>query len=625
MQTDRRTRDRVRLFFWAVLTVVCLVAVLVARQQQVQGLQRKADAAQERAVRFTQNVLGDRLDARRVARPIARSGYDELLAELKHDLFNDQRVVRVRIWRADGLLVFTTDHRSEIGVTTSEDANLRSALRGDLVSVVVSESFAPDDSTTPEPTRLFSTLIPLRTSDRAGVFGVVQIDNDYAMMVDASSHPWAQMKVAFGIVALLCLVMTIVSFVWSHRPEEVAGLGPSRRDVRATARDEKKAVTAQAEAARLRERVRELEGKTKSIAEQQVELEKLRGRVAEFEQGPPRMESGDPAELAQLEAHAMQLEAQARGAESRVAQLQSRVKEMEGQLRVTTDQLRVAQKRVEEAPATPEVVQAPIQPQLDAAAETERSLRAELEASRAEIQRVEREREAIEHAHSEDARSQQGQLDQVRVQARLAEEERQRILAEAAKDPTAQPSIPADAEARIKELAQQLERSEAERAMLRAGRPETVYEARNRQLEDELALARDQLSVAEERVGPADASNAGVDPGVIAALEERIAAAEERAREAERRLGEAKPRGSRSRASRRASATANGNAHGSADGNGDVAPTELEPEAVPANEELERSVVDGSELRSRLVRSTDARRRGIATPTPTPTPGPKRR
>ena len=220
MQTDRRTRDRVRLFFWAVLTVVCLVAVVVARQQQTQGLQRKTDAAQERAVRFTQNVLAGTLDAQRVARPIERSGYDDLLATLKHGLFNDQRVVRVRVWDADGLLVFTTDDPSQIGVTKSNDATLRSALRGDLVSEVVNESFAPDRSTTPEPTSLFSTFIPLRAADKANVFGVVQIDNDYALMVDAASHPWKQMQIAFAIVAILCLVMAIVSFVWSHRKEK---------------------------------------------------------------------------------------------------------------------------------------------------------------------------------------------------------------------------------------------------------------------------------------------------------------------------------------------------------------------------------------------------------------------
>ena len=159
--------------------------------------------------------------------------------------------------------------------------------------------------------------------------------------------------------------------------------------------------------------------------------------------------------------------------------------------------------------------------------------------------------------------------------------------------------------------------------MLRAGRPETVYEARNRQLEDELAQMRDQLTVAEQRARSGDASKAGVDPGVIAALEDRIAVAEERAREAEQRLDEAKPRRSRSRASQRASGNGDGNA--GSDDNGDVAPTELETEPVPDEEALEKANVDGSELRSRLVRSTDARRRGISTPTAVPTPGPTKR
>ncbi|MGZ6545499.1 MAG: hypothetical protein ACXVEI_09335 [Actinomycetota bacterium] len=654
MQTDRRTRDRVRLFFWAVLTVVCLVAVVVARQQQTQGLQRKTDAAQERAVRFTQNVLADTLDPQRVARPIERSGYDALLATLKHGLFNDQRVVRVRVWDADGLLVFTTDDPSQIGVTKSNDAILRSALRGDTVSAVVNESFARDRSTTPEPTALFSTFIPLRTADKANVYGVVQIDNDYALMVDAASHPWKQMQIAFAIVAILCLVMAIVSFVWSHRKEEVAGFGPSSREVRAGARDEKKASAAQAEAAKLRERVKELEGKTKSVAEQQLELEKLRGRVAEFEQRPAPAET-DPAEVAQLKAHAKQLEEQARGAESRVTQLQSRVTEMEAQLRVTTDQMKLAQKRAEEAQDTPEVdpnvVPAPIQAKLDAAAETEQLLRDELEAARTATQRVEQERDALVQAHEEEMRSQAGQLDQVRANARLAEEERQRILAEAASAPTTD-VIPPDAQAQIAELTQQLARSEAERAMLRAGRPETVYEARNRQLEDELAELRTQLAGGAARPRSQDAPDArvdvGVDAGVLAALEERIAAAEERAREAERRLDEAKPRRSRSRATQRSNGNGNGNGTGQengkakVDGNADGGvdapaaestdqPVDVVPEELAAaepvldDEALEKAKVDGSELRSRLVRSTDARRRGISTPTAVPTPGPKKR
>jgi hypothetical protein len=643
VQTDRRTRDRVRLFFWAVLTVVCLVAVLVARQQQEQGLQRKVDAAQERAVRFTQNVLADRLDAKRVSQPIGRSGYDELLTELKHGLFNDQRVVRVRVWRDDGLLVFTTDHPGEIGSVNADDVDvdLRPVMRGDLTSIVGSESFARDDATTPEPTALLSTFVPLRSTDKSSVFGAVQIDNDYALMVDATEHPWKQVQIAFAILALICLVMAIVSLVWSHRPvaADTDGFGPSRREVRATAKDEKKASAAEADAAKLRERVKELEGKTKMHSEQQAELEKLRDRVAEFESrpAPAQVPEADPAEMAQLKAHASQLEEQARGAESRVTQLQSRVTEMEAQLRVTTDQLRIAQQRAEEALAAPPVgelppeVQTELEGRLTAAAEMEQVLRDELEASREEAQRVRHELEQMELAHSEEVRSQQGQLDQVRAQARLAEEERQRILAEAAKSPTAQETVSADAESRIKELTQLFERSEAERAMLRAGRPETVYEARNRQLEDEIASLRERL----EGPGPHGAPPTNIDPGAFAALEARLVAAEERARDAERRLDDAaaKPR-SRSRASRRA---ANADAEGNGNGNGnvDAAPggatiqvkDEVEPQddAAPVEEGPPVPTEDGSELRSRLVRSTDARRRGISTPTPTPTPGPKRR
>jgi hypothetical protein len=313
--------------------------------------------------------------------------------------------------------------------------------------------------------------------------------------------------------------------------------------------------------------------------------------------------------------------------------------------------MKIAQKRAEEAQTAPDVVPAPIQAKLDAAAETEQLLRDELEAAREATQRGEQERDALVQAHEEEMRSQSGQLDQVRVNARLAEEERQRILAEAAGGPSAD-VIPPDAQAQIAELTQQLERSEAERAMLRAGRPETVYEARNRQLEDELAELRAQLSGGAVRSRSQDAPETpavarvdpGVDPGALAALEERVTAAEDRAREAERRLDEAKPRRSRSRATQRANGNGTGQQNGKAKAAGnaddgvdapaaesadqpvDVVPEELAAaEPVLDDEALEKAKVDGSELRSRLVRSTDARRRGISTPTAVPTPGPTKR
>lgn len=609
LSTDRRTRDRVRLFFWAVLTIVCLSAVLVSHQQQQQGLRLKAEGAQERAIRYTENVLDGRLDTHRVAKPIERSGYDQLLADLKHDLFNDERIVRVRVWRPDGLLVFTTDDPSKIGALTSKDQGVHSALQGEVVSVIQTETMAPDTTTTPVPTELFSTYVPLRDTDKAAVHGVVEVDSNYGLMRDSTARPWKQMQVAFGIVALLCFVMTIVSFVWSRRPEEVSGFGPNRREVRASARDDKKAASAQAEAAKLRERVKELEHQAeqaKKEAAHKAEQQVLKAQQAQQAQQALPIETRDPAETERLTARAKQLEDQAQGAEARSSQLQARVTEMEAQLRVTTEQLRSAQKRLEAAAEETSAIPPEVQAQLQAAGETEQVLRAELQAAQAEVEGLQKARDEIEQGHAEQAKAQQGQLDQARAQARMAEEERQRSLAEAAQGAEAEPVIAPDVAARIDELEQQLKRSEHERAMLRAGRPETVYEARNRELEDDLAQVRDQLRVSEDRARSSDAVTAGVDPSVIAALEERISAAEERAHDAERRLDKAKPRGgSRSRTPR---------------GNGNGEPTPVEDEAEKpaedeAENEAEKPAIDGSELRSRLVRSTDAKRRG-ATPVP---------
>ena len=599
MQTDRRTRDRIRLFFWALLTVVCLVAALVARQQQQQGLSRKADAAQERAIRYTQNVLVPRLDAARVSHPIERSGYNDLLAEVKRDLFTDGRVLRLRIFRPDGLLVFTTDDPTQIGKLTTRDEAFGSAVNGEIATGVKSGPFAPDTTTTPKRTDLLASYVPMRSSDKGRVYGVVEVDADYGLLRTTSSKPWSQLEIAFGILAVLCLVMTILSFIWSRRPQEVSGFGPSRRDQRVAVRDDKKVAEAKAEAEKLRERVKELEGQSKSASAQGAELETLRARVKELEQRPTEVTpAADPAEMARLTARTAQLEEQVGGGEARASQLQARITEMEAQLRMTTDQLRSANKRLEDAPSLPPEVQAKLQ----SSEEIEQHLSTELQAAHAEVESLKKALTDSEAAHAEEILAQQGQLDQARAQARMADDERQRFLAEAAKVPVAAPEVAPDAAARIHELEESLKRSEHERAMLRAGRPETVYEARNRELEDEVAQLKARMGDAESRARTADADRAGVDPGVIAALEERIAAAEARAAEAEKRLDGSKARaGARSGAAKTNGGEGDANASPAAEGD-----VPAEPETPP---------VDGSELRSRLVRSTDARRRG-STPTP---------
>ena len=183
--------------------MVCVAAVLAARQQQREALTRKAEAAQERAFRYTQSVLTGSLTPARVGHPILGGGASALTATLDRGLLGDPRTARVRVWRPDGLLVFTTDDPTKIGKLSVKDAGTKIALKGTAQSLILTETFAPDTQTTPSSTELLATYIPLQTTG-GSVYGVVEIDTYYAQLRDGSASPWKQLEIAFAIVALLC-------------------------------------------------------------------------------------------------------------------------------------------------------------------------------------------------------------------------------------------------------------------------------------------------------------------------------------------------------------------------------------------------------------------------------------
>ena len=273
---------------------------------------------------------------------------------------------------------------------------LGSALRGDRRQVVETESFAPDTTTTPEPTALLSTYVPLRDVRQGGR---VRRRRDRQRLRSHARTPrrirGSRCRSRSAIVAVLCLVMTIVSFVWSRRPEEVSGFGPSRRDVRATARDDKKAAAAQAEAAKLRERVKELEGQSEVGR-------RAAGRAREAPRAASPSSSSGPPEPRRRSAEIERLTARAeaaRGAGARAprrgsSQLQARVTEMEAQLRVTTDQLRLRPEAGGggagvDGDAIPPEVQAQLEPRRRSSS----VFRAELQAAHAEAERLEKARD----------------------------------------------------------------------------------------------------------------------------------------------------------------------------------------------------------------------------------------
>jgi hypothetical protein len=600
MNRNRRTRERVRLVFWAGLTLVCFALVFVARQQQASSLERKLDAAETRAKRSANLVIRPQLSRQGVNAPIADQAYQDLLTVMQRKVLVDERVARVLIWGPDAGLVFSTEGpvAPETDVTAPQDA-FEAVSTGSVLSGVETVSMPGRGEHARGPTDLLGTYVPLRT-DSGEFFGAVQVDQYYDVLVEGSSRPWRPLQIAFFVVAVVCAVMVLLSFWWSSRPMTDAEV--ALRLDRATLKGAKAAG---------RENAKVKKRDTKAIDEAASEVQRLRAKLDESDK------ARDAAKL-----QAKQLQEQVRAADQQVQAAQSELSgaqraaqdaaealrvagETERQLRAEIEMIRMEAARVPEPPAGPsqEVFEA-VQADLERAREEVQD--AQLAAKRAQAEADEL-RAAAEQARTEAtqataaaelARQQAddavGRLDAVRAEAdeaRSAQSFSSGQLADAQRrleetPVTVQAVMPDEAQARIDELEEQVRSLDQERAMLRAGRPETVYEVRNRELEEELRQARERLKGAEQDALDAKAMAAGLAPNALASIEERLSAAERRAEEAERRLQELDP-------------GVAGSANGSTgNGNGSEPAEEPKPE------------IDGSELRSKLVRAADRKRLG---------------
>ncbi len=598
MNRNRRTRERVRLVFWACLTLVCFLLVFVARQQQTSSLERRLDTAETRAKRTTNLVIRPQVSRSLVSQPLGEGAYQDLLTVLQRKVLVDERVARVLIWGPDGGLVFSSEATvaPDTEVTAREDS-FESASTGSVVSGVETVSMPGRGDHDRGPTDLFETYVPLQT-DSGQFFGAVQVDQYYDDLVEGSSRPWRPLQIAFFVVAAICAVMVLLSFWWSAKPMTDAEV--ALRLDRATLKGAKAAG---------RENAKVTKRDTKAIDEASSEVQRLRAKLDE---------SDKARDAAKLQAKELQEQVRAAGQQVQAAQ-----SELSGAQRATqdaTEALRLAgeterQLRAEIEMLRMEAAKVP-EPSVGPSQEVFEAVQADLERAREEVQEAQlaakrAQAEADElRAGSEQARQESeqaiaaaelarqqaddalGRLDSVRAEAEEARSaqtfasgqlaDAQRKLDEAPAT-AVQEVLPADAQARIEELEEQVRALDQERAMLRAGRPETFYEVRNKELEDELKAARDGLKGAEQQALDAKAMAAGLAPNALASIEERLSAAEQRAEEAERRLLELEPD---------AVAASNGNGNGSA----------------PAEEPKEE--IDGSELRSKLVRAADRKRMG---------------
>jgi len=191
---ERFTRDGASKYVWAGLALVALIGVAYAIWAGGNAVDDGRAASQERAVRYVDQVLAPRLQGHDLAAPI--SGLDGVV---RRSILSDTRVSRVRLWSADGTLLFSTDGSDRPGSNAGlNDPELGVAERaGPITRSDFSDSGGADD---PERS-LLRTYVPLGTT------AVAEVDQTDAGTVGPIRTEWLTYQILAGGLLLLFLVM----------------------------------------------------------------------------------------------------------------------------------------------------------------------------------------------------------------------------------------------------------------------------------------------------------------------------------------------------------------------------------------------------------------------------------
>lgn len=198
---ERFTRDAASKFVWAALALVAILGLAFAISFGGQAVSDARAASHDRAVRYVDHVLRPRLQGQELAEPI--TGQPALENAVRRGILGDERVSRVRVWAADGTLLFSTDATDRPGSNAGlNDPVLREAERqGPITRSDFSDSGGSDD---PERS-LLRTYVPLHDT------AVAEIDQTDAGTIAEARSEWLSYQILAGGLVLLFLVMAGLS------------------------------------------------------------------------------------------------------------------------------------------------------------------------------------------------------------------------------------------------------------------------------------------------------------------------------------------------------------------------------------------------------------------------------
>jgi hypothetical protein len=203
--SERRRRVVGRKTRYVILGVGVLLSGLVAMSFMLTGtgIDGAEAGAETRAEQFAEAFLFTELTPDLLARDIMGSAYRDTLISVQAGILSDHRVVRLRIWKAGGDLIFSTAQRDKVDeFFARENPEIVQASQGEIVSRATGETVPSLNGLEGSDEKLYETYIPLQLDGAVAPFAVVQIDQRYASIEDAANRIWRLVQM-FMILAFV--------------------------------------------------------------------------------------------------------------------------------------------------------------------------------------------------------------------------------------------------------------------------------------------------------------------------------------------------------------------------------------------------------------------------------------
>ena len=200
---ERFTRDAVSKYVWASLLLAATLGLVFTMLWGDRAVEAERRASEERALAAVREVLAPRIQAADLAAPFTGAELASLREEADRSILNDPRMVRVRIWSADGLSLFSTDGHDALGSNAAfNNEVLAEAAAGRTITRSNVSDIGGEDA-------LGRSL--LRTYTPIGTSAVAEVDQTTAGTIAPIHTEWRWYQILAGALIVLFLVLTSYS------------------------------------------------------------------------------------------------------------------------------------------------------------------------------------------------------------------------------------------------------------------------------------------------------------------------------------------------------------------------------------------------------------------------------